>query len=81
VNDTRDLAFELCFDRDDESVAADGDEVFLSAAALGQFAERLAKALFDGAMLAFHSAADAAEFVGGVIVEAAVGFDLAAKEA
>ena len=80
MNDAGDLALELGFDRDDEAVAANGDEVFLRAAAFAKFAQRFAKALFDGAVLALHRAADAAEFVGGVVVEAAVGFDLAAQE-
>ena len=81
VDDAGDLAFELGFDRDDEAVAADGDEVFLGAAAFAQAAQGFAEALFDGAVLAFHRAADAAEFGGGVVVEAAVGFDLAAQKA
>ncbi len=41
--------------------------------------EGLAEALFDGAVLALHGAADAAKFGGGVVVERAVGFDLAAQ--
>ena len=73
------LAFELSFDGDDEAVAANGDEVVLGAAAFAEAAQGLAKALFDGAVLALHGAANAAEFGGGVVVEAAVGFDLPAQ--
>ncbi len=79
VDDAGDLAFELSFDGDDEAVAADGDEVVLGAAPFAEAAQGLAEALFDGAVLAFHGAANAAEFGGGVVVEAAVGFDLAAQ--
>jgi len=80
VDDAGHLAFELDFYRDDEAVAADGDEVFLAGAAFAEAAEGSAEAVFDGAMLALHGAADAAKFGGGVVVEAAVGFDLAAEE-
>ena len=81
VDDAGDVALELGFDGDDEAVAANGDEVVLGAAAFAEAAEGFAEALFDGAVLAFHGAADAAEFGGGVVVEAAVGFDLAAEQA
>ena len=81
MNDAGNLAFELGFDGDDEAVAADGDEIFLRAAAFAQAAQGFAKALFDGAVLAFHGAADAAKLGGGVVVEAAVGLDLAAQQA
>lgn len=81
MDDSGDLAFELSFDGDDEAVAADGDEFVLGAAAVGEGAKRLAEAVLDGAVLALHGAADAAEFGGGVVVEAAVGFDLSAQHA
>lgn len=38
-----------------------------------------AKAFFDGAVLAFEGAADAAELGAGVVGEGAIGFDLAAE--
>ena len=38
VNDARNFAFELCFDRDDEAVAANRDEIVLSASAFAQAA-------------------------------------------
>jgi len=79
VDDAGDLAFELGFDGDDEAVASYGDEAVLGAAAFAEAAERFAEALFDGAVLAFHGAADAAKFGGGVVGEAAVGFDFAAQ--
>ena len=79
MDDAGDLAFELGFDGDDEAVAANGDEVILGAAAFGEAAERFAEALFDGAVLALHGATDTAEFVGSVIVEGSVWFDLAAQ--
>ena len=81
MDDAGDLAFELGFDGDDEAVAADGDELVLSAAVGGEGSEGLAEAVFDGAMLALHGAADAAEFGGGVVAEGAVGLDFAAEEA
>ena len=62
MDDTGDFAFELGFDWNDETIAADGDEIVLSAAAFAESAERFAEALFDGAVLAFDGAADAAEF-------------------
>ncbi len=62
VDDAGDFAFELGFDGDDEAVAADGDEIVLSAAAFAEAAQGFAEALFDGAVLALHGAADAAEF-------------------
>ena len=78
MDDAGDLALELGFDGDDEALAADGDEIVLGAAAFAEAAERFAEALFDGAVLAFHGAADAAELGGGIVVEGAVGFDFAA---
>ena len=78
MDDAGNAALELGFDGDDEALATDGDEVVLRAAAFAEAAERFAEALFDGAMLSFHGATDAAEFGGGVVVEGAVGFDLAA---
>ncbi len=80
VDDAGHLAFELGFDRDDESVAADGDEIFLGAAAFAQAAQRFAQALFDCTVLAFHRPADAAELGRCVVVEAAIGFDFATKK-
>jgi len=79
VDDAGDLAFELGFDGDDEAVASDGDEAVLRAAAFAEGAERFAETLFDGAVLALHGAAYATEFGGGVVREAAVGFDFAAQ--
>ena len=61
VNDARNFAFEFGFDWDDEAVATDGDEIVLSAAAFAEAAERFSEALFDGAVLTLHGAADAAE--------------------
>jgi hypothetical protein len=81
VDDAGDFAFELGFDGDDKAIAANGDEVILSAAAFRERAERFAEALFNGAMLAFHCAANAAKFVRGVVVERAIGFDFAAEKA
>ena len=81
MNDAGNLAFELGFDGDDEAVAADGDEVFLGAAAFAQAAQRFAKAFFNGAVLAFHRTADAPQLGRGIVVEAAVGFDLSAQKA
>ena len=40
-----------------------------------------AQALFDGAVLPLHGAADAPKLGRGVVVEAAVGLDLAAQQA
>ncbi len=80
VDDSGNLALELRFDRDDEAVAADSDEVFLGASAFAEALQRLAKTGFDGAVLALHGATDSTEFRRSIVVEAAVGFDLAAQE-
>src|ERR1700719_2341136 len=69
VDDAGNLAFELRFDRDDEAVAADGDEVFLGAAAFAQAAQGFAQALFDGTVLAFDRSADTAELGRRVVVK------------
>ncbi len=79
VDDALDAAFPLGFDGDDEALAADGDEVVLGAAAFGKAAQSGAKAFLNGALLALHFAADAAEFRGGVVGEGAVGEDLFAQ--
>jgi hypothetical protein len=79
VDNAGDAALELHFDRDDEAVAANGDEVILCAAAFAEATQRPAEALFDSAVLALHGAADAAQLGGGVVAEAAVGLDLAAQ--
>jgi hypothetical protein len=81
VDDSGHLTLELGLDWDDKTIAADGNEVVLSAPAFSQATERLAETLFDRAMLAFHGAADAAEFGRCVVVEAAIGFNLATQEA
>ncbi len=84
MDDSGDLAFELGFDGDDEAIAADGDEVLgggLSAALFAEVAGGASEGLFDGAVLPLHGAADAAKLRGGVVVEGAVGFDLAAEKA
>jgi hypothetical protein len=80
VNDSGNLAFKLGFDGDDEAVAADGDEVFLGTAAFAQAAQRFAQALFNRTVLAFYRSADTAKLRRCVVVEAAVGFDLATKK-
>ena len=77
VDDAGDAALELAAHRDDEAVAADGDEVFLRGAFAGELAERGAEGIFDDALLAFLLAADAAEFGRGVVGKGAVGEDLA----
>ena len=79
VDDAGNLAFELGLDRDDEAVAADGDELVLGAAVVAQAAQRASQALLDGAVLAVDRAPDAAELRRGVIGERAVGLDLAAQ--
>ena len=78
MNDAGNLAFELCLNGDDEAVAANGDEVVLGAASFAQAAQRFAQALFDGTVLAFDRPSDTAELGRRVVVEAAIGFDLAA---
>jgi len=78
MNDAGNLAFELGFDGDDEAVATDGDEVFLRTPTFAKALQGLAEAGFDGAVLAFHGAANASKLRGGVVAQAAVGFDLAA---
>ncbi len=80
MDDAGDLALELRFDGDDEAVATDSDEVVLGAAAFAEVAKGFAQALFDGAMLALHCAADAAKLVRGIVIEGAVGVDLATEE-
>ena len=60
MDDAGYLAFELGLDRDDETVPADRDEVFLGAAALAQPAEGFAEAFFNGTVLAFHRSANSA---------------------
>jgi len=80
VDDAGNLAFELRFDRDDKTVAADGDEVVLGAASFAQAAQRFAQALFDGTVLAFDRPSDTAELGRRVVVETAVGFDLATQK-
>ena len=78
MDDTGDLAFELGFDRNDEAVATDSDEVFLRAAAFAEALQRSAETGFNRTMLALHGAANAAQLGGGVVVETAIGLDLAA---
>src|SRR5207302_5028603 len=68
VNDAGDSSFELGFDRNNKSFAADGDEIILGAAAFAQAAQGFPQALFDRMMLAFDRSADAAEFGRGFIV-------------
>lgn len=75
MDDALDTALPLGFDGDDKSLATDGDEVLLGGAAVGVAAESGAEALFDGALLAFHFAANAAQVAGGVVGEGAVGKD------
>jgi len=79
VDDAGDAATELGFDGDDEALAANGDELVLGGTFGRERAEGLAQALFNGAMLALHRAADAAELVAGVVGERAVGEDFAAE--
>src|ERR1700754_4693601 len=79
MNDTRNLPLELGFNRNNETVTAYSDEVFLSTASFAQAAQRFAETLFNRAMLTFHGTANAAKLRRGVIVEAAVRFDLATQ--
>ena len=81
VDDALDAALLFDFDRNDEALAADGDELVLDGAAFGQFAEVAAERFLDLAFLFFDFAANAAEFGGSTIVEGAVGQDLVAEGA
>ena len=75
MNHAGDAALELRADGNDEAVAADGDEVFLGCAFLGELAEGGAEAFFDDALLALLLAADAAQFGRSVVGQRAVGLD------
>ena len=77
MDDAGDAALEFAADRDDEAIAADGDEVFLRGALAGELAQCGAEGFFDGALLALLLAADAVELRGGVVGKGAVGLDFA----
>ena len=79
VNDTWNAALELRLDRDDEALAAHGDDVFLRAAFLAQAVGGLAQAGLDGAMLRFHGPTNALQLRAGLVGERAVRLDLAAQ--
>ncbi|HRJ21321.1 MAG TPA: hypothetical protein PLF84_19910, partial [Bryobacteraceae bacterium] len=64
-------------DGDDEAVVADGDELFLEEAVVAVEFKEAVEGFVDGAFLAFEVPADAGEGDGGVVVEGAVGEDLA----
>src|SRR5204863_9119531 len=80
VNDAGYSPFELSFDLNDESFAADSDEIILGAAAFAQAAEGFAQALLDRMVVAFDRSANAAAFGRRFIVQASVRFDLAAQK-
>ena len=75
VDDARDAALQLRADGDDEALAADGDEVFLGRAFLGELAQRGAQAFFDDALLALLVASDAAQLGRGVVGQGAIGLN------
>ena len=81
MDNAGDFAAELGLDGDDEAFAADGDDFVLRRTGLVEGADGAAEARFDGAVLRFHGAADAAEFGAGVVRERAVGVDFAAERA
>ena len=57
----------LRFDRDDEALPADGDQIFLGASPFGQPAQRAAQALFNRSLLALDLAADTPQISRGVV--------------
>ncbi len=75
MDDAGDAALELGTNGNDEAVAADGDEVFLSGAVGGELTQRGAQGLFNDALLALLLAANAAQLGRGTVGESAVGLD------
>ena len=74
-------AFLLDFYRDDEALAADGDQFVLHRAAFGEFPQVAAQRFLDLALLLLDLAANAAQFGRRAIVERAVGQNLVAERA
>ena len=81
VNYALDAALLLNFYRDDETFAADGDELILHRAAFREAAQVSAQGFLNGAALLFHFAADAGEFGRGFVFEGSVGLDFVAETA
>ena len=75
VNHAADAPLQLGADGNDEAVAANGDEVFLGCAVLGELAQGGAQAFFDEPLLALLLAADAAQLGRGVVGQRAVGLN------
>src|ERR1035441_203455 len=76
-----DAAFLLDFHRDDETLAADGDEFVLDGAAFGEFPQVAAQRFLDLTLLLLDLTANAVQFGRSAIVQSAVGKNLVAKGA
>src|SRR3954468_7717113 len=72
VDDAGHASFLLGFDRDDEALAADGDQLILPRAGLGEAAQMTPQRFLDDALLLLDLATQAGEIRRGVVVERAV---------
>ena len=73
VNDALYATLDLALDGNDEALATYGDQVVLGAAAFGQTPQCGAQAVFNGALLPFHLAADAPQLGRSIVGERAIG--------
>ena len=76
MNHARNSPLELSLDRNDEALAADGDELILRTASFGEGPKRLSQALLDRAMLPLHCPPNPPKLRAGIVREASIRLDL-----
>src|SRR5581483_7902235 len=75
MNHAGDTALELAAHRDDETLAADGDEIILRGTFAGKFAQRGAQALLDETLLPLLLPAEAVQLRRSIVRKRAVGLN------
>ena len=75
VNYAANTALQFRADRNDEAVAANGDEVFLGGSVIGELAQGGTKTLFDEALLPLLLAANPAQLRRGIVGQRTVGLN------
>src|SRR5579863_1302802 len=81
MNDALDAPLLLDFYRNDETLAADGDQFVLNCPAFGQASQITPQGFLNLAPLFLHLTANARELWGSLVVEGTVGEDFVAKAA